>query len=542
VGRFVRVLRDVLSSRATARTTAAFVLFVVAEYAVWIGMLVYAYGHGGATAAGLVAVAQLVPGTLLSPLVAAVADRRSPTTLLVGGYLVQAVGMVGVAATLWAGGPPLVAYAFAIVASTAMGTTRPAQYALLPALARDAQQLAGATAVAGWAENGGILLAAVVAAVFLALDQIGTLFAVNAAFVVLAAVLVFPVKVPGLAVADDDEEPGAGALVTEGIREVATHRRPRLLVGLLTVQFVVVGALDVLFVVLALSVLHKGQGWVGYLNGVYGLGAVLSGVLTAHLVGRRLTLVLWVSALVVGAGLAATALTSQAAVVLVLLGVVGAGRAVLVIGANTLLPRVVPATMVGRVFGMVEGLSMAGLAIGSLLTPLLIKAGGHQVALVVVGCLLPATVLAGWATLRRREEGASVPVVEMALLRSVPHFAELPAPALETLAGALERVDAVDGQVLIRQGDEGDRFYVVADGQVAVTVDGQDRGTRGRGSGLGEIALLRRTPRTATVTARGPVTLFALEAPTFLAAVGSHAATRRRADQAATAWTEADQG
>ena len=242
----------------------------------------------------------------------------------------------------------------------------------------------------------------------------------------------------------------------------------------------------------------------------------------------------------VGAALAATALSGPAAVLLVLLAVAGGARAVLVTVANTLLPRVVPATAVGRVFGMVEGLSFAGMAVGALITPLLIRAGGADTALVVVDSLLPVTVVAGWGVVRRMEDETAVPVVEMALLRSLPHFAELPAPALETLARALERVEAADGQVIIAQGDEGDRFYVVADGQVAVDVSGTDRGRRGRGCGLGEIALLRRAPRTATVTAVGPVTLFALEAPTFLAAVGGHSATARRADQVAQGWMEAD--
>jgi CRP-like cAMP-binding protein len=127
-------------------------------------------------------------------------------------------------------------------------------------------------------------------------------------------------------------------------------------------------------------------------------------------------------------------------------------------------------------------------------------------------------------------------------LRSLPHFADLPGPALETLAGALERIDAVPGQVLIRQGGAADRFYAIADGEVAVCVDGQPRGVRGRGTGLGEIALLRRVPRTATVTAVGPATLFALDADTFLAAVSGHAPTRRRADQVASQWVTADTG
>jgi MFS family permease len=541
VGRFFRVIRALIRDHAVARVTAAFTAFVVAEYAVWIGMLVYAYQQGGTTASGLVAFAQLAPGILLAPVMAALADRRSPTELLVGGYIVQALGMAGVAVSLWTKASPYAAYGLAVLASTAMTTTRPAQFTLLPALARDAQQLTAANVVAGWAENAGILLAALVAALFLGTGQIGALFAVCAGLVAGAAVLVVPVRVAGIALGGDGGEPGGLRTVLEGAREVARERRPRLLVSLLTAQFVVVGSLDVLFVVLAIQVLGRGQVWVGYLNTAYGAGAVAAGVLTAHLVGR-LGRSLTIALAAFSAGLVLTAFSHVAGVVVVLVAVAGAGRAVLVVAANTMLQRVVPARLVGRVFGLVEGLSMAGLAVGSLLTPLLVGAGGARLALIVVGCLLPATALIGLRTLRRLDRGATVPVVEVALLRSLPHFADLPGPALETLAGALQRVELAPGQVLIREGEEGDRFYAIADGEVAISAGGQLRGVRGRGTGLGEIALLRRVPRTATVTAVGPVTLFALDSATFLAAVSGHAPTRRRTDQIASGWVEADAG
>ena len=540
--RFFRVIRALVSDPAMARVTAAFVAFVVAEYAVWIGMLVYAFDRGGTTTAGLVAFAQLFPGMLLAPVLATLADRKSPTQLLAGGYVVQALGMAGVAASLWSGAPPLLAYGMAVLASTAMTTTRPAQFAVLPALARDAQQLTAANVVAGWAENVGVILAALVASLFLGLGQIGALFAVCAAMVAGAAALVAPVRVAGIALDGGASAPSGLTTLLEGAREVSGQPRPRLLVSLLTAQYVVIGSLDVLFVVVAIRVLGRGQVWVGYLNTAYGAGAVAAGLLTAHLLGRRLGPALAIALTAFSAGLILTAFTSQLGLVVALIALAGGGRAVLAVSANTMLQRVVPAQLVGRVFGIVEGLSMAGLAAGSLLTPLLVGLGGARLALIAVGCLLPLTALCGIRTFRRLDQGRAVPVTEVALLRSLPHFADLPAPALVTLAGALERIDAAPGQVLIRQGEDADRFYAIADGEVAVSVDGRPRGVRGRGTGLGEIALLRRVPRTATVTAVSPATLFALDSATFLAAVSGHAPTRRHADQVAARWVSADAG
>ena len=228
----------------------------------------------------------------------------------------------------------------------------------------------------------------------------------------------------------------------------------------------VIGSLDVLFVVVAIRVLGRGQVWVGYLNTAYGAGAVAAGLLTAHLLGRRLGPALAIALTAFSAGLILTAFTSQLGLVVTLIALAGGGRAVLAVSANTMLQRVVPAQLVGRVFGIVEGLSMAGLAAGSLLTPVLVGLGGARLALIAVGCLLPLTALSGVRTFRRLDQGRAVPVTEVALLRSLPHFADLPAPALVTLAGALERIDAAPGQVLIRQGEDADRFYAIADGEV----------------------------------------------------------------------------
>jgi MFS family permease len=253
----------------------------------------------------------------------------------------------------------------------------------------------------------------VLAALFLGIGQIGTLFAVNDGFVAAAAILAAPVRVPGIARGRGHRR-GCGS--QDPPRRRPSGRRPpppRFLVSLMTAQYVIVGSLDVLFVVLAIQVLGRDQAWVGYLNTAYGVGAVAAGLLTAHLIGPRLSRALTLAVVTLSAGLVLSAFSHVAGVVLVLIAVVGGGRAVLVVSVNTMLQRVVPAQLVGRVFGVVEGLSMAGLALGSVLTPLLIGRGGPTQALVVVGGLLPATALCRVRTLRRLDRGATVPVVEV---------------------------------------------------------------------------------------------------------------------------------
>ena len=154
--------------------------------------------------------------------------------------------------------------------------------------------------------------------------------------------------------------------------------------------------------------------------------------------------------------------------------------------------------------------------------------------------MLPLAALAGARHLFGLDAGAKVRVVEIALLRSLPLFAELPAPALEGLAGALIPRDIPAGTDLIRQGELGDAYYAIASGHFEVWQDGCVIRECGRGDGVGEIALLRAIPRTATVTARTDGTVYELGREPFLTAVLGHAATEREAVRAAEALLASD--
>jgi hypothetical protein len=504
----------------------AYAVFAATQNAVWIAMLVYAYNRGGAGTAGAVAVAQLVPAALLAPVAAAVADRRSPVGVLVGGYLVQVAGMLTTALAI-ALEAPLAAYAGAVVASAAVATTRPAQTPLVPGLVRNAEELTAANALTGWIESASVVASSAATGVLLALAGPGLVFAVAGVVGLVSVGLAATVRGMG-ALAVDEAAGLAGTLA--GFRVLARQSAPRLLVVLLGAQWVVIGALDILFVVLAVDVLDRGQGWVGYLSMAYGVGGVLAGLAGLALVGRRRLLTpILAGVVLIGAALGLISLSTTAAATVVLLAVVGGGRALFNLATRTLLQRAVPAEVVGRVFGVAEALAMAGLAVGSAVVPLLVAVGGTVTAVLGTAAILPAVALVGGRALFALDAAAHVPIVEIALLRSLRIFHALPAPALEGLARSMEPVGLAAGDVLIREGEQGDRFYAVADGRLQVTVGGAPVATKLRGDGLGEIALLYRVPRTATVTATSPATVFALDRAAFLAAVTGHAPTARAA-------------
>jgi MFS family permease len=526
-GRRLHAFRSLAGNAALLRVLAAYVLYILVEYAVWIAMLVFAYTRGGATTAGLVAVAQLVPAAVVAPMVAPIADRRSPVALLAGGYLVQTVAVAGTAAAVLAG-QPLAAYAAVVVAATAMVTTRPAQSALIPSISATPDQLTAANVVVGWLEAAGVAAAGLLTGVLISLARVGSVFVVCAGLGVAALLLVAGLRVAPLESAEESET-RVLAGIGDGLRLAARRPRVRLMLALLTAEAVVVGALDLLVVILAISVLRRPQAWAGYLDFAFGVGAVLGATGSAVLVGRRLGRPILFAALTFSAALAALAVGLGLAGTVALLAVAGASHVLMEIATRTLLQRSVPAQLIGRIFGVLEGVMMAGYALGALLVPGLVHLGGSRLALVGVAAVLPLAGVAGGRVLFGLDAETPVPVVQIALLRGLPLFAQLPAPALDGLAVALIPLHLAPGAVLIQQGDHADAYYAIAEGELDVAQDGHLLGRCGRGEGVGEIALLRDVPRTATVVAHSAATVYQLDRGPFLTAVLGHAPTRRQA-------------
>jgi hypothetical protein len=185
----------------------------------------------------------------------------------------------------------------------------------------------------------------------------------------------------------------------------------------------------------------------------------------------------------------------------------------------TLVQRLASDAVLARAFGVVEGTYWLTTGIGSLLAPVLVLTLGLRGTLLAVGVTLPLLVLARWRALARMEASAPVPEREYRLLRGVSMLAPLPVAHLEELAGRVHSVHVPAGSAVVREGEHGDRFYVIADGEVEVFEHGRFRRTEVVGDCFGEIALLRDVPRTATVTARTDVELLALERDEFLAAI-----------------------
>lgn len=520
------VLRVVFGNPSLRRLGLAFAGFNAAEWAVWIALLVYAYDHGGAPAAGLAAVVQLIPAGLFAPFAARLADRGRPARVLTAGYLAQAATMAITALALFAAAPVGVVFALAGLAASATTITRPAHAVLVPALVRGLDELTSANVVLGWIESISLLAAPALAGVLLAVSEPGTVFAVMAALALGAAALVAPIGGPAAAGAGGGDRAAPIADMLAGFEALRDNAQARLLVGVLGVQFVLIGALDVLFVVLAIDVLGLGDAGAGYLGAAFGAGGVIGIAVTVRLIGRaRLAPALVAGSLTWSAALLALGLWQTAVAAFALLAVAGAGRAVLDIATRTLLQRSAPTHVLAGVFGVLETLDAAGLALGSILAPVLVSALGPGAAVGALAALLPLMLVVAGARLRTVDARADVPVIEISLLRSHRLFAALHAPVLERLARDLTVVALRPGERIIEEGQVGERYYVIADGRLEVSRAAVPIATVGRGDGVGEISLLARVPCTASVTALTEVQLFAIEPQPFIDAVTGHPAS-----------------
>lgn len=520
------MLRRVLANPSLRRVELAFLGFGAAEYGVWVAVLVYAYQRGGTTLAAAIAVLQLIPAAVVAPVAARMVDRRGPAFVLRVGYIVQALSMGLTAAMMLLGALPAATYAGAVVAACAVTLTRPAQGALFPSLANTPSELTAVNVLTGWVESVTLLVGPALAGGLIGLDGPGAAVGLFAVVVAGSAVLV------GRLGAHTVREPVEGLLdhPDKWMTAVGTLRSEpgvAILLGLVGVQFLALGALDVLVVVLALGAFSLGSSGAGYLDAAFGAGAVLGGLGAVFLVGRhRLVLPLLGSAGGWGAAFITLGAWPTAAGAFALLGIAGAGRTVLDISCRTLLQRIVPPQVHGRVFGVLEGLAMLCLAIGSMSVPAIVDLASAPAALIVIGGLLISVAVAAVTVLGGVDRVPPAPDLELDLLRNSPIFSMLSAPVLEGLARSLVRRPVDSGEVVVREGERGDRFYLVAAGELDVTKDDAPIRTVSGGDGLGEIALLRDGIRTATVSARGPAILYELERAPFLEAVtGSRHAT-----------------
>ena len=522
-----------LANPGLRRIVAGWGCGIAGENALLVALLVIAFEQGGALAVGVLGIVRMAPTVIVAPLAGAQASQHRPTRLLLVAQLIRTVAAALAVGVILAGGWLPLLFVVSAVGSTSGALVRPFQAAALPSLARTPGELVAANAALSTAEGlggfGGPLLAGIVVA------GPGPLAGVVAGLVLFGAATL---SMAGLgASADDDAEAtaerrarevsaerrasgGPLADLTMGLRVARERRGAAAILTCVGSQVLTRGLMTTLITVAAIALLGLGNPGVGTLNATWGLGGLLGALASVGLASRsRLgpvfawSLVLW------GLPLGAIGILPLPVVAFTAMLASGVGNATLDISVFTLLQRSVPAADRMAVFTLLESIVGLGMGLGSILGPLLLAVLGERGALVAAGAIMPLVAIATWGRIRRVDDDAVVPAHELAILRGVPMFARLPLTAMERLAEGMRAVPFAAGSDVVREGDRGDAYLIVGSGQVAVSQAGRELGELGPGEGFGEIALLHEVPRTATVRAIAPSTIYSIACHDFLEAV-----------------------
>ena len=435
------VIRRLWRRPEVRRVELAFAGFTMAEYGTWVAVLVYAYERGGTTEAALVAIAQLLPAGLAAPILSGLADRRGGAAALRLGYWAQVVTLGATSGLIFAGAPDLLVYAGAVLASTAVTMTRPAQAELVPRLVDDEAELTAINALSGWVDSSSLLSGTAIAGALMTFTGPDTVIACFALLVSVSAVLVAPVtprheRSP--AAAAEAEE---GFDVRAGIAALRDDHGLAAVVALLGAEYFVIGVLDVLLVVLAISTLDLGSSGAGYLNAAFGAGGMVGAVAALSLIGRAR-----LSGPLVAAGVGWSLLLAVLGVwptvvpAFALLIAAGVARTMLDVSGQTMLLREAPAAVRGRVFGILEGVGTLGLALGSVLVPAMVAVGGPRFALLATASGLLAVTLVVLAAVRRMDHAEPEPSPAPAAAAAAVALAHLRAQQRSDVVGDRVRV------------------------------------------------------------------------------------------------------
>jgi MFS family permease len=517
-------------SHSLRRAQLSFGATWTAEWAFTVALGVVAFREGGTAAVGLVAFLRTAPAALLSPIGSALADRVARHRVLIWSCLLRAAATGAAAGLLAADGSIVAVYALAVVATAAFTVFRPVHSALLPALCTTPFELTSANVVRGLIDSLSTLIGPLAAALLLGVGS-------PAAVVGFAALLSLWSGLLLLGLWYERPPRAAPAPLRQIVRETVDGFRALVRYrdsGILTViglaQVFTRGCLNVFLVVVALELLETREPGVGLLTAAIGAGAVAGSLGASVLVsGRHLAAIEGVGVALWGLPLALSGAFPYEPVVLALMCVVGVGNALVDIGLFTLLPRLVPEELLARVFGAFESLVALMVALGSLVTPIVIELLGTRGALAVLGLVAPLFVAGAWRHLRAIDSAIVHRDEEIEVLREVGMLRPLPMPAIDSLAVHVGRARLAAGEEVFRQGQHGDSFYVIKQGEADVIGDGRFVRTMGPGDGFGEIALMRDTVRTATVRARTSIALYTLDRRHFVSTVGGYASSTREA-------------
>jgi MFS family permease len=527
---------------------------MIGDWAYGTAILIWAYDIGGARAVGVWYTVRLVLMTVVTPFASTIVDRLPRRMVMISTDVIRAVICLVVAGLIWADGPVWLVFVLATLAPLIGAPFRPAVAALMPKLVNTPDELTAANGTASTIESLAFFVGPAIAALMVSAIGIPIVVVFNALTFLWSALLVSRIRVrseepEGVAEstqaidspdaaeeADGSDEPAdeqsQGFLMEsmEGFKAIWRDRDLRLVSGVYSAQTIVAGASAVFGIEMAVQMTDFGSAGVGYIDSAFGVGALVGGLVA---VGRSsqgklgtdfgIGVIFWALPLLLAA------IWPQMWAAFLAVFILGMANPVVDVNASTILQRKTDDAVMGRVFGALDTALIGAMALGSAIMPVMIHFWGLQWSLAVLAIVVSGSVLPAFGRLKAMDAALREPE-GLALLRQVPLFAPLELKSLERVAQQLVRIEVAAGDVLIREGDEGDRFYVIESGQMTASFEGAVLRQMGPGDPFGEIALLRDVPRTATVVADEPTVVLALERADFLEAVTGNSEVNNRAD------------
>jgi MFS family permease len=483
---------------------------------------VYLYRASGAGYVGLLWLEYALFAAVLVPLISSWSDRVRRERLLTATLIPRALLLGAAGAAMSGHGQAMLVAVLVGLDGGLCSVFRPVQAALLPWLARTPDELTSANTAATVMQAVAMLIGPAVAAGLLSVGTPRSATFVSCGLIAAGAVLLAGVRPLAAQV------PTRAAKILKQLRldmaagftAFSRQRGALALVVPAAAQTFARGVLNVLTVVIALDLFGLGAAGVGLLGVALGAGGILGTPLAVALVrGKRVARSFAAGVAGWGVPMVLLAFTHARYWPYLLFGAVGVANLVDDVAVYSALQRVIPPRLMGRALGARRAVLLLSAGLGSVVAPSLIGAFGARATLVGTGLLLVAMAAGFVPSLGAIDGRLSAPGQQVALLRRVSFFGPLPFATVEHLASVLRSATYEPGEVIIRAGDPGESFYLIAAGQARASRDGRPLSEMGAGDSFGEIALLRRIPRTATVTAVSRLQVWILDREEFLAAV-----------------------
>jgi MFS family permease len=549
-------LKEVFKHRNLRRLQMALLGSLIGDWAYATAVTEWAYSVDGARAVGLWFAIRLLVMAVTAPLASAFADKMNRKYVMITADVTRCLLVSAAALCISAGTPAIAVFVLATLAGMFGSVFRPAQQAWTPALADRPEQLTASNGVASTFESLSFFIGPALGATLVASTSVQTVFYLNAATFIWSALLVSSIHprpperteptvsggdsaLAGASesagdAADDaddaDDSEKALVVIAAGFREIVRSHDLRYVAVMVCAQTVIAGAAPVLWVVFAVHILNTGPKGVGYIDAVLGIGAIIGGfVAIARSAKNKLAVDLTVGVALWSLPLLLVAASETRAAVFVAAAILGFANPLVDVNFATAVQRIAPDRVLGRVFGALEGMLIATMALGAAVAPFLIEGPGLRATLVLLAVVIGAPAVLALPMARAIDHRLRAPE-GLELLRARSIFAALSPAQLDNLARQLSRRVVAAGTVIVAEGDVGDNFYIIESGRVRVTHGTETIREEGAGEYFGEIALLRDVPRTATVTALEDTVLRGLTRTQFLDAVSGNDETAKAVD------------